>query len=61
MLPCLRGSMVAPKSSDFNNFAALADVDDLKAPANDAGVTKALPDLLWGRIGGDVEVLRAVS
>ena len=52
--------MIAAKGGDFNNYSTGADVDYWKAPADDAGVAKALPNLLWRRSGGDVEVLRAL-
>ena len=49
--------MVAAEGGDFDDLAAKSDVDDSKAPADDAGVAKQGIHFLGGGIGGDVEVL----
>jgi hypothetical protein len=54
----LGGIVVSPEGCHLDDFATCPDVHDLEPPANDPCVTKALLDLLWRRVGGNVKVFR---
>ena len=53
--------MTTAKGSDLDDFPPDAHMNDLKAASDDPGIAKALFDLFWGRIGGNVEVLGVLS
>ena len=52
--------VVSPaESGDLDDLAGLTDMHNLESPTDNARIAKALFDLFWGGIGGDVEVFRA--
>ena len=55
------GFVPASKRSDLDNFSTRADVDNLKALANNSGVAEALFYLLWCGIRGDVKIFGPIA
>ena len=55
------GVVPASKRSDLDNFSTRANVDNLKALANNSGVAEALFYLLWCGIRGDVKIFGPIA
>ncbi len=53
--------MAAAVGGHFDRLVTEHDVNDAKAPANDACTAEDRPNLLGSRVGGDVEVLRVLG